>query len=119
VTSSFHLQRLPLLRLPRRFFAAFVLMMYLLAGALHGFCDLDVANNSGPSIITSMKNDFSHDGKGAVAEHHCHGCFSVALPELAAASLLIEPTQKMFAASSVLSQGLSPGIDPPPPKSLA
>ncbi len=119
VISCFHLQRLPLLRLPRRFFAAFVLTMYLLAGALHGLCDLDVTNNSGTSIVASIKNDIGQSEKGVIAEHHCHGCFSVAIPAPITTSLVASPTHEVSVASSILLRGLPLGLDPPPPKFFA
>jgi hypothetical protein len=57
----------------------FVMIAYLLAGALHGLCNLDVTNVIGNSraSVTSGK-DLGQTDKGTVAEHHCHGCFSVA-----------------------------------------
>lgn len=119
VISCFHRQRLPLLRLPRRFFAAFVLMMYLLAGALHELYDLDVANNSGTSIVASIKDDIGQSEKGVVAEHHCHGCFSVAVPAPITTSFVLSPTHKVSVASSILLRGLPLGLDPPPPKFFA
>lgn len=95
-----------------------MLMMYVLAGALHGICDLDVTNNSGSSIVASIKKDISQPGKGLVAEHHCHGCFSVVVPAPVVAVVVVEPTVKVMAASSALRRELSLGIEPPPPKIL-
>ena len=97
-----------------------MLMIYVLAGALHGICDLDVSNNSGTSIVESIKKDInmSQPGKGLVAEHHCHGCFSVVVPAPVIAVVVVEPTVKVMAANSALRRELSLSIEPPPPKIL-
>ena len=98
--------------------AVLLVGIYLLAGALHGFCDLDVSNASGGEVAWSVDKDAGQTGKGAVAEHHCHGCFSVFVPAPATVAAGVEPASKMILAHVVVRRGLSPGIDLPPPKSL-
>ena len=77
--SSIHTRRPKFLRPPRKIAAVFVMAMYLLAGALHTLCDLDVTNASDNTAI-SINKDVGQSEKGVVAEHHCHGCFSVSVP---------------------------------------
>jgi hypothetical protein len=117
VSASARQQRLTLLRLPRRSFAAFVMLMYLVAGVLHGLCDLDVTNPSGKIVISLADKGTGPSEKGAPG-HHCHGCFSVSVPAPATAVVSMEPARKLVVASVVLRRGLPPGIDPPPPKHL-
>ena len=105
------------LRLPHRSLAAFVMVMFVLAGALHGMCDLDVTNPSGKIVISLADNSTGHSEKGALG-HHCHGCFSVSVPAPVTAAVNIEPAHKLLVASVGLPRGLPPGIDPPPPKYL-
>jgi len=67
----------------RRIAALCVLLAYLLAGALHGACDLDVAHPSaGQPEIASLLDHADHSDPRGIAGHHCHGCFSVAVPQL-------------------------------------
>ncbi len=92
--------------------------MYVLAGALHGFCDLDVAHAPGTTIIASINNDLDASEKGVAAEHHCHGCFPVSLPAPVAAAVDIEPTLKAIVPAHMLHPLVPRGIEPPPPKFL-
>ena len=110
-------QRSSALRVPRRAVAALVVVIYVLAGALHGLCDLDVTNPSGKISISLADKSTGHSEKGALG-HHCHGCFSVSVPAPVTAAMDIELTHKLVVASVVLRRGLPPGIDPPPPKYL-
>ncbi len=104
----------------RGLLAVLVAVMYLLSGALHGAHDIDVTSPSGCSEIASILDDGSagHGDHKALAGHHCHGCFSVAvtqpLQSAAAAGL---------AAAALLSRqplltGIAPDTDSPPPKDL-
>ncbi len=110
-------QRSSFLRVPRRIVAALVVAIYVLAGALHGLCDLDVANPSGKIVISLADKSTDHSEKGALG-HHCHGCFSVSVPAPVTAAVNIEPIRKAVVTNVVLRRGLPPGIDPPPPKYL-
>jgi hypothetical protein len=68
------------LRSARGMAVMFVMIAYLLAGALHGLCDLDVTNAIGNSRVSMTSGkDLGQTDKGTVAEHHCHGCFSVSV----------------------------------------
>ncbi len=98
----------------------FMMVAYLLAGALHGLCDLDVTNPGGNTPISmSIGKDEGRSSKGVVAEHHCHGCFSVSVPAPVVASALIEPASIVLPLSLTHYPNLIPGIEPPPPKILA
>lgn len=99
--------------------ALFVLAIYLLGGVLHGLCDLDITNMSGDAVISLADNAAGgHSEKGVLADHHCHGCFSVyvAAPVIGAADVM--PTVRVLAIREIERSGLPPGIDPPPPKFL-
>ena len=110
------------LALPRRLrgvLALFVLAIYLLGGVLHGLCDLDVTNAAGDAVISLADTGAAgHSDKGAIADHHCHGCFSVSIPAPAIGAADVMPTVKVMAVREVGRRGLPPGIDPPPPKFL-
>ncbi|WP_416194104.1 hypothetical protein [Nitrobacter sp. TKz-YC01] len=94
-----------------------VLGIYLSAGLLHGVCDFDVTNPSGKEIISLVdKSDGAF--KHGVVGHHCHGCFSVSVPVPVLAARTILPAREVTVAHVILRRGLSPGIDPPPPKFL-
>ncbi|WP_245508830.1 hypothetical protein [Bradyrhizobium nanningense] len=99
--------------------AMFVMAMYLLAGVLHGVCDLDVTNPSSSKIAFSMtEKGVGHSDKGAVADYHCHGCFSVSVPAPVVEAVALMPTIKVVLLPQLERRGLPPGVDPPPPKSL-
>ncbi|SFH71196.1 hypothetical protein [Bradyrhizobium sp. cf659] len=100
--------------------AVLVAVMYLLSGALHGAHDIDVTSPSGGSEIASMLEDGAadHGDHKALAGHHCHGCFSLAVvqpvqPE-ATADVMAAPVQQRQPALA----GIAPDTDSPPPKHL-
>ena len=100
--------------------AVFVAIMYLLSGTLHGAHDIDVTSPSGGSEIASMLEGGAagHGDHKALAGHHCHGCFSVAVvqpvqPETAA-DVMAAPVQQRQPALA----GIAPDTDSPPPKHL-
>lgn len=95
-----------------------VLAMYLVAGVLHGVCDLDVTNPSSKAVISLAEKGASHSDKGSSADHHCHGCFSVSVPAPLVAAVTVMPAVKVVPTLQVERRGLPPGIDPPPPKFL-
>ncbi|WP_439406910.1 hypothetical protein ACNJX9_36275 [Bradyrhizobium sp. DASA03076] len=95
-----------------------VLAMYLVAGALHGVCDLDVTNSSSKSVISLAEKGAGHSDKGSLPDHHCHGCFSVSVPAPVVAAVALMPTVKVVPTLQLVRRGLPPGIDPPPPKFL-
>lgn len=98
-----------------------VLMLYLVAGALHTFCDLDVAVAPTESIVTAVNSHdhARHSDGGMVAGHHCHGCFSVSVPApLVIGAAVAAPRPLILSHDAVLGDTAT-GIDPPPPKFLA
>ena len=98
--------------------AMFVVGMYLVAGVLHGVCDLDVTNPGSNMVISMHGNSTGHSEKGSLADHHCHGCFSVAVPVPAVAAVAIMAAVEVVPLVEDARRGLAPGIDPPPPKHL-
>jgi hypothetical protein len=117
-SSAFRIVR-TLPRSLRRAMAMFVLGMFLIGGVLHGVCDLDVTNPSGKAAIALVDKSTGHPETGGLADHHCHGCFSVSVPTPVMASPIeVMPTVKVTPALQVARRGLPPGIDPPPPKFL-
>lgn len=96
-----------------------LMVAYLLAGALHGLCDLDVTTPSGNGVITmAAAKDVDTFGKGIAAEHHCHGCFSVAMLMALPASATIASKAAAIRQPPSRNSDLVPGIDTPPPKLL-
>ena len=107
--------------LPRRLrgvVALLVLTIYIVGGVLHGFCGLDVTNTPGGAVISLAEKAVGHTESGVVADHHCHSCFSVSVPALVIGAIEVMPTVKVVSALDVGRHGLTPGIDPPPPKFL-
>jgi hypothetical protein len=94
--------------------------MYLLSGVLHGAHDIDVTSPSGGSEIVSMLDDGTagHGDHKALGDHHCHGCFSVAVLQMAqpvtAADIMAAPVAQRALALI----GIAPDTDSPPPKHL-
>lgn len=116
--TSFHRnRRMRFLRRPSRMLIALVVGLHLIAGALHGLYDLDVASPSGTTIASTNK-DGAQSEKGIAAEHHCHGCFSVSIPAPVTVVADLKPARDIAILREVQHRGLAPGIDPPPPKSL-
>ena len=107
------------LRAPRGIAAVFLIVAYLLSGALHEFLDMDVTAPGGRIVVAfSSTKDTDTSGKGMAAEHHCHGCFSVSVPAPLLASATIEPKVAVIAPLLSGNSDLVPGIEPPPPKFL-
>ena len=103
----------------RRIAALCVMLAYLLAGALHGACDLDVAHASaGKPEIASLLDKAGHSDQRGMADHHCHGCFSVAVPQLQIAAVPADIVAATNWAIPVLRAGFLPDSESPPPKHL-
>jgi hypothetical protein len=98
--------------------ALLVLAMYLIAGVLHGVCDLDVAHSPSKIAVSLIDEGTGHSDRGTLAEHHCHGCFSVSVPASVVVAAAMMPTVEVRPALLAAHRGLVPGLDPPPPKSL-
>ncbi|MFC0240742.1 hypothetical protein [Rhodopseudomonas telluris] len=111
------------LRVPRTLRALAVVCVaaaYLLSGLLHNLCDVDFTRMGGDAQIVSVAHDGAqhHDG-GALAGHHCHGCFSVSVPAAPVPAPLEITSNDValgYAATTLL--GRAHGLDPPPPKTL-
>lgn len=115
--STFRIGRL----LPRSLRAAmtlFVLGIYLVAGALHGVCDLDLTSTSSKVVVSLVDKSTGHSDRASLADHHCHGCFSVFISAPLIAAVAVTPNAEIIPALQMARRGLPPGIDPPPPKSL-
>lgn len=105
----------------RGLLAVLVAVTYLFAGTAHGLCDLDVTSPAGGSEIASIL-EHGADGHGdhkALAGHHCHGCFSVAI-----AQPLHSTTASRIIAAPVRQRqpiliGIAPEATSPPPKPIA
>lgn len=108
------------LRSLRGIVAICLMVAYVLAGSLHGACDLDVTNPAGKSEIASvLDGKAGHpEQKGAVSAHHCHGCFSVAVPQPPTAEASVEFAWSPAWPPSNERAGRMPVIDSPPPKHL-
>lgn len=100
----------------------FVLAMYVLTGLLHGACDLDVTNPSGQSTVAKIAttlDDTTHRDRGLVADHHCHGCFSVSIPAAPQPVFVAAvPKGRVLGLAAIPLVEAARGLDPPPPKFL-
>lgn len=105
-------------RAQRRAMAMFVVGMYLVAGVLHGMCDLDVTNAASTMVISMEGKSTGQADRASLADHHCHGCFSVSVPSPAVAAVTKTLAVEVVPLAEVARRGLPPGIDPPPPKHL-
>jgi len=105
------------LRTLRGAVAVCLMLAYVLAGVLHGVCDLDVTNPAGKSEIASVLNGKAGhpEQKGGVSEHHCHGCFSVAVPQPPAAEANVEFAWSPAWPPSIERAGRVPDTEAPPP----
>jgi hypothetical protein len=101
-----------------RFAVVFLIVAYLLSGALHHCFDIDVTAPEGRIVVSMTPDHADTNGPGMVADHHCHGCFSVSLPSPPLLAVTITP--ESAAIPKVLSRAsdLVPSIDTPPPKRL-
>jgi len=106
----------------RRVMAGFCVLVYLVAGALHGACDLDVTTPAaGGTLVMSAMPDISADlaDKAVVADHHCHGCFSVSVPAPPQAALAQRDAARPVRFTAEPAHlGAAPRLDTPPPKHL-
>jgi len=106
------------LRFSRKALVMVVLASYLFAGAMHGLFELDVTNASGAALVSLVDQDPGHSDKGIVADHHCHGCFSVSASAPVVVAIAEELVSRQSVVHDVERRGLPRGIDPPRPKSL-
>jgi hypothetical protein len=96
----------------------FLIVAYLLSGALHHCFDIDVTAPGG-RIVVSMTTDHTDTNRpGMVADHHCHGCFPVSLPSPPLLAVTIAPERAVIPKVLSRASDLVPGIDTPPPKLL-
>lgn len=114
------------LRVSRRAVAVLAVMTYLFVGAFHGHFDI-MQPSSGVVVALGEKtisnsetdadrSDVGHSEKGVVADHPCHGCFSVSMPALVTATSTVDaPVQIAFHHDAERLGQLSV-IDLPPPK---
>lgn len=104
----------------RGLIAVCMVVAYVLAGLLHGVCDLDVANpGGGAQIATALGGTSAPSDAVAPVEHHCHGCFSVAVPLPAVVVAASGPAGPVTPHRPMPIAGVIPDPDSPPPKRLA
>ena len=97
------------------------MLVYLVAGALHGACDIDVTNPAPPGMaMMSAASDASHGAadKAVIADHHCHGCFSVSVAARVVTSAPVMFAGPILALTQPDLVGAAPMLDTPPPKHL-
>ncbi|MGJ5080691.1 hypothetical protein ACQR1F_15955 [Bradyrhizobium sp. HKCCYLS3013] len=104
----------------RRIAAACLMLAYVLAGALHGACDIDVAHPfAGKPEIASLLDRTGHTDQRGVADHHCHGCFSVAVPQPQLAAVPAEIVAAARWAVPLPGTAVKSESDSPPPRHLS
>jgi len=103
----------------RVFATALVLTFYIAAGTLHGLFDLDLAHASTTTNLETTKKQGGSVDPANVADHHCHGCFAVSLPQQAIVVARIVQMPVQHERRDIILHGLLTGLDPPPPKTLS
>ncbi|MFT4121350.1 MAG: hypothetical protein QM712_31875 [Bradyrhizobium sp.] len=100
--------------------AVLVAVLHLLSGALHGAHDIDVTSPSGGSEIASILDDglAGHDGHKALAGHHCHGCFSIAMAQPMQSDAAADVVAVPILHRQLPLVGVAPDTVSPPPKRL-
>lgn len=104
----------------RRLVTACVLVTYLLAGAFHHICDLDVANLASEATVSLVApHDDGRQGDETLGgAHHCHGCFTFAVSSPPTEGVSLEAVSSPVALPAGVRGGHAIGLDPPPPKAL-
>ena len=105
----------------RRVMAMLCTLVYLVAGALHGACEIDVTNPVPQGIaVMSVASDAAHNAadKAIAADHHCHGCFSVSVATPASTSAPIAFAGPILTAPQPDHVGAAPMLETPPPRHL-
>ena len=104
----------------RGLLAVLVATMYLLSGVLHGAHDIDVTSPSGGLEIASILDNGSegHGDHKAIAGHHCHGCFSVAITQPAHAAIAADVITASVQQRQPTLVGIAPDTNSRPPKHL-
>jgi hypothetical protein len=100
---------------PRGIAAMLMIVAYLFGGFAHSLSHVHIAK---PAAVVSVALDDAGnaDEKHALAGHHCHGCFAVAVPAVAQAPQQSDlPISKWRSPPTQLT-GQRPGTDTPPPK---
>lgn len=103
----------------RKLAASILILVYLLGGSLHALCNLDVTKPASiAEASVSAAKDVGSSSHGVMADHHCHGCFSVSIPTPSLVSALVEPMVTTVQSKQWFGTGSIPAIDTPPPKFL-
>ncbi|QUS40889.1 hypothetical protein RPMA_20130 [Tardiphaga alba] len=111
------MSRSRILRLPRRALVAFVLATYLITGAMHGLCGLDVTNASVETIMSIADRGIGHSDMGTVADNHCHGCFSMTAEPLVFTTKPVSLKTRALVFHDDQRREWPGAIDPRPPNS--
>lgn len=99
--------------------AVLMVVVYLFVGLAHSHCCFGLADTASGSVVSATLDEGTDlADKGALAGHHCHGCFAATVPAIA------QPLQQ--AALPLLKwqlpppqlTGQAPSTDTPPPKYL-
>jgi len=105
----------------RQVMAVLCMLVYLVAGALHGACDIDVTKPvpQGTTVMSAV-SDVGHNAadKAMNADHHCHGCFSVSVANPMSTSAPVAFVGLILAVAQPDLVGATPLLDTPPPKHL-
>jgi hypothetical protein len=116
--TTLHDQTVRLCAARSRIAVVFLIVAYLLSGALHHCFDIDVTAPEGRIVVSMTPDPADTSGPGMVAEHHCHGCFPVSLPSPPLLAATIAPAGAAIPKVLSRASDLVPGIDTPPPKLL-
>lgn len=96
-----------------------LIVTYLLSSASHKFFDMNVTAPEGGIVLSMVAVHTDSKAPGLLADHHCHGCFPVSLPNPPLLAVTIEPQAAAVPRVITRASDLVPSIDTPPPKLLS
>jgi hypothetical protein len=107
------------LRTTRGMVVVVLVLSYIFGVLLHHDVDVNTFNSSQPAVaLASTDKGDGPSSDAAVADHHCHGCFSVSISEPSQLSVNVKPGILPLDYAKVGPPDRVPELDTPPPKFL-
>lgn len=107
------------LRTTRGIVVVVLVLSYIFGALLHHDADVNTFNSSQPAVaLASTNKSDAPSSNGILADHHCHGCFSVSISEPSQLSVNVETCILPLDYAKVGPPDRVPELDTPPPKFL-
>ncbi len=107
------------LRTTRGMVVVVLVLSYIFGALLHHDADVNPFNSFQPVVaLASTDKGDAPSSDGVLADHHCHGCFSVSLSEPSQLSVSVETRIQPLDYAKVSPPHRVPELDTPPPKFL-